>query len=251
MGNLYNKEALLESLINKNLNTAFGHIRGLKDVVTLKFTKNPNYNIAQDADGQLPALFVCPVTGIEFNGVNPFHMIVTNGFVLSDKAIREVGIDNLQSEYGPFSGDDLVKLLPFEDELPSLRNKLVDRRNKKRSHKEKSKAEKARKHGEVEGIGGEYTKDGSMALVGNEKDSSKHSDVRKRSKTSSSSAIQDNNVPKKLGQNSSVATSVKAAIEEQQQNSKVYKGLFHNDHEQDKKDRDLFMSVAGLRYTLR
>ena len=31
------------------------------------------------------------------------------GWVLSDKAIREIGIDGLNSEYGPFIEDDIIK----------------------------------------------------------------------------------------------------------------------------------------------
>ena len=53
-----------------------------------------------------------------------------------------------------------------------------------------------------------------------------------------------------ISKSNSLVKSATTAIKAQEESSSVFKGLFHKDHEKDKHDRDLFMSVAGIRYTL-
>lgn len=66
---LYNKESLLEFLLQKNTIDKFSHIRGLKDVKELNLTDNPAFS---RKDGKIDvsdaALYVCPVTGLEMSG---------------------------------------------------------------------------------------------------------------------------------------------------------------------------------------
>lgn len=65
LGRLYNKESILEYLLDKEKfpTTNVGHIRNLKDVVQLKFKKNPELDEYPNAPK-----FICPMSGIEMDG---------------------------------------------------------------------------------------------------------------------------------------------------------------------------------------
>ena len=138
---MYNSEAIINALLDKKVGAASSHIRGLKDIKTLKLFPNPNYSDEKETDGELPAKFSCPITKMEFNGNHPFVAIWTTGFVLSEKAIKELGIEALQGEYGPFSADDIIKLIPMGGEVEAQVAKMVERRNKKKLEKSSKKAE--------------------------------------------------------------------------------------------------------------
>lgn len=66
----------------------------------------------------------------------------------------------------------------------------------------------------------------------------------------SSSSANSSSVPVKLTTSNSVAKSAAKEIQQQNESSAIYQKLFHKDLEGDKKGRDLFMSVAGIRYTV-
>jgi len=95
LGKLYNKDALLEYLLDK---TAFGdgeeicgHIRSLKDVVTLKLTPNPippSKSSINDGTADFHPRFVCPLTQKEMTGVVPFVYISTCGCVFSTAGLK-------------------------------------------------------------------------------------------------------------------------------------------------------------------
>jgi hypothetical protein len=243
LGHLFNKESILNALLEKSMNPVFSHIRGLKDVKTLIFTPNPKYSVANEHDGEYPSKFVCPITGMEFNGIVPFVVLWTSGVVLSDKAIREIGVDGLQSDYGPFLSEDIVRLIPIDgsEEAEQQRNRLLAKRKAK---KESSKSHKRAQA--TDNTGDDNITDGDT----NNHKKSKH-------ETSSSSVANGANseslkvkTTTSLKNSSQMVKSASEAIAGQESSSKVFKGLFHKDHEKDKYDRDLFMSVAGLRYTI-
>lgn len=115
LGRLYNKEALIAYLLKPptapDSATPFGsdgqlvagHIRSLKDVVTLRLTPNPNLEaptpgggdpeqVVVGASGERdpPAPFVCPVSLREMNGSVKFVYRKPCGCVLSESALREM-----------------------------------------------------------------------------------------------------------------------------------------------------------------
>ena len=90
LGNLYNKDILIQALISKSLISSCNHIRGLKDVKDAIFVHNNDDN--NDDKKSNSNRFICPVTRLEFNGSLPFVLIWSTGYVLSEKAIREVGM---------------------------------------------------------------------------------------------------------------------------------------------------------------
>ncbi len=132
LGYMYNKDTVLTNLLEKTLNPTYSHLRGLKDIVEVKLTKSDGGKI------------ICPATLAELTSGNPFCVIFTTGWVLSTRAIREVGIEGLQEEYGPFSKDDIVRLAPSPEERSEMRSRLLARRQRL---KEEKRAKKELKRG--------------------------------------------------------------------------------------------------------
>jgi len=126
LGKLYNKEAVLQGLLDKTLQRQASHIRGLKDVKEL------------DLGGAALSLYVCPITQLPLNGVLPFVVVWANGRVLSEKAVREMGIEALQLEYGPFSSEDLVRLLPIDESEIEAQTSAMERRRSLRDKDKKA-----------------------------------------------------------------------------------------------------------------
>jgi hypothetical protein len=225
LGNIFNKEAVLSALLDRGLPEDLSHIRGLRDLKDLQFTESLT------EDGR--TIRVCPVTQDEFNGSHPFVAIWSTGKVLSEKAVREIGIEGLQAEYGPFTGDDLVKLIPSELEMNGARAAMHRRRELKKANK-KAKAATEATQSDSQAAGTEERKSKKRTLAETGDATQQESDKR----PSSSSAT------------NSLVRKATGSVEQATQQSQVFKSLFHKDGEKDKKDRDLFMSVAGLRYTI-
>jgi len=126
LGHLCNKLAMLSALSERTLPERFEHVRGLRDLVDCKLTSvadSASYHTGEDA-----AVTACPVTGQPLDGAKPFVVVRTTGWVLSQKAVDELGLEALQAEYGPFEADDLVRLAPDPDELDELRRRMAKRR---------------------------------------------------------------------------------------------------------------------------
>ena len=242
MGNLYNKEAMLTALIDKTLNPTHAHIRGLKDLKTLRFTPNPT--VVADNDEEVP-MFTCPVTGLLLNGIHPFVVIWTTGWVLSEKAIRELGIDALQPEYGPFGINDVIKLIPGEEEFVTQRTNMETRREATKSEKKNDSKKNKRS---TTGV------DNHDTTTNEHKKVKKHENPYVASSSSSSAGGSSSNgnvvaSRSNLTAASSLAKQVVEAVSKQEESNTLFAGLFHHGREADKKDKDLFMTVAGLRYS--
>lgn len=134
-GKLYRREKALEALLRRGRtgegdgNAGLGwHIRGMKDLHPVRFhvTKAPS---SRDGDGG-GYVSACPITGSEIASGNvPSFLIVRskskdkekadgedeaarNPNVLSERAIKEMGLDGLQAEYGPFEERNMIRLAP-------------------------------------------------------------------------------------------------------------------------------------------
>ena len=129
-GKLYRHETVLEALLQRS-QTGGGddgktsllgsHIRGMKDLHPVRFH-------VVSSDGKYVA--ACPITGSEIASGNvPCFLIVRtkskdkkqtdeedevarNPNVLSERAIKEMGVQGLQAEYGPFEEKDMIRLAP-------------------------------------------------------------------------------------------------------------------------------------------
>ena len=134
LGHLYNKESILKCLLEKQIPPEFGHVQSQKDVKEVHFTES--LGTSRDKD---KCKWMCPLTGLELNGIVPFVMFWSNGKVISEKGFKEMGVDALQEEFGPFDSDDVVKLLPLESEVEKQRDQMMVRREMRHRKKKKRK----------------------------------------------------------------------------------------------------------------
>jgi hypothetical protein len=260
LGYLFNKEALITALLEKNLPEEFSHIRGLKDIKELKFqtilstsssSTTSSTSSSSSSATSSSSLRVCPITQDEFNGHHGFFAIWTTGYVLSEKAIREMTIDSLQSEYGPFQNHDLIKLIPLEHEMDHLRAAMHHRRQQKKSTflgKRESGKKRERESNDI--LTSQQSEQKETGIDDEHHDKKAAKSIPSSARANNSNNNNNNSNRTTLNRNHQLQHQAKQLVQSQTQNSEVFKNLFHRDGEKDKKDRDLFMTVAGIRYTL-
>lgn len=142
-----------------------------------------------------------------------------------------MGISSLQDEYGPFTSEDIIRLIPQEHEIEELRVAMIKRResNKKVSKKHSKESKESKESNEID----DFQEPKKKKIKGQDPKPSTTQGVLSLSTKSQS-----------------IMSSVNQSIQQQEEQSAIYKQLFHKDHEKDRNDKDLFMTVAGLRYTL-
>lgn len=207
LGNLYNKESILEALLEKNLPSEFDHVRSLKDVKEVKFTDNTSSGASKGDDRK----WMCPLTGLEFNGVIPFVLLWNNGKVLSEKATREMGEEALQEDYGPFDADDIIKLLPLEGDLVKRVEEMAARREKRGSRK-KNKKSKSRVESDGDAV------------------------PKKKARANGASTGS-------LGTNA-IVREVISETSTRKKGEGVYASLFHAESQAEKRKNDVFINLA-------
>jgi hypothetical protein len=95
-GYLYNKEAIIEFLLDKSkYEKGPEHIRSLKDVKELNLVSNPSFNInKQENSGEQSEMnrsqWICPITGLEMNGSFKFFALFNCGCVFSERAYKTI-----------------------------------------------------------------------------------------------------------------------------------------------------------------
>jgi len=160
LGRLYNKEAIIEYLLDKDStpNALLAkHIRSLKDVIPLNLTLNSNYSDKKaEIDGQYvdtyASQYVCPVVGLEMNGKYRFCYIRNCGCVMSERALKEVKSETCHKCNKQFSiDDDVIVLNATDEELEQMRHRMEERRNREKQLKKSKK----RKTSETETINDE------------------------------------------------------------------------------------------------
>uniref|UniRef100_A0A2N9FQR7 Uncharacterized protein n=1 Tax=Fagus sylvatica TaxID=28930 RepID=A0A2N9FQR7_FAGSY len=148
LGNVFNKEALVEALLGKKLPKEFGHIKGLKDMITVKLSTTPGSE--SDENGSDGTRFQCPITGLEFNcGKYKFFALRNCGHVLSAKALKEVKSSACLVCHEEFKELDRFVINGSEEEVAVLRERMEEEKAKTREKKTKKV-----KNGEV-GVNGE------------------------------------------------------------------------------------------------
>mmetsp|Transcript_35760 Transcript_35760/g.78347 ORF Transcript_35760/g.78347 Transcript_35760/m.78347 type:complete len:361 (+) Transcript_35760:98-1180(+) len=155
------------------------HVRGLKDLHPVRFqVAEKDEKVDSNGNGTKSAdrfVAVCPLTGVELNGATPAYLIVRSKKskkddtpcaaagaaaaagaddespnVLSERAIREVGAESLQEEYGPFDEEMCIRLAPTtaggvmekikaDLELRRAEEKKAKKKSKKRKDKDRTK----------------------------------------------------------------------------------------------------------------
>ncbi|CED82948.1 Uncharacterized conserved protein [Phaffia rhodozyma] len=96
LGRMYNKDAMLEFLLDRSSygdgESICGHIRGFKDLLTIQLTPNPNFyspSADETSDVTAPKFpFSCPLTQREANGTTPFVALRPCGDVFSEAGLK-------------------------------------------------------------------------------------------------------------------------------------------------------------------
>ncbi|XP_005090121.1 replication termination factor 2 [Aplysia californica] len=150
LGRLYNKETVLEFLLDKSkfeVAAQFDHIRGLKDIKELNLTDNPERrpNGAEKGDAFIDTSksdFICPVVGLEMSGKYRFSFIWTCGCVMSERALREVKSEVCHKCGKSYKEEDVILLNGSEEEVTDLRSKMEERRALAKAAKKSKKSGK-------------------------------------------------------------------------------------------------------------
>ncbi|KPI42809.1 Replication termination factor 2 [Cyphellophora attinorum] len=187
-GDLYNKDAVLQFLLPEEVGGLGreeregyeawlrGRVKGLKDVVELKFQVEGGDEAEKKGGDEK---WVCPITGKELGvGVKSVY-VVPCGHAFSAEAVREVGKAGTKGEcsvcgQGYEVERDVVPILPSsEEDKEFVRRRMEGLREKGLSHSlKKDKGGKKRKKGveesEKEQIGEKTTKvDGTATKTSN------------------------------------------------------------------------------------
>ncbi|XP_075474000.1 uncharacterized protein LOC142505065 [Primulina tabacum] len=133
LGNLFNKEALVEGLLSKNLPKELGYIKGLKDMIAVELVQIPGVRGVDRA-----VKFQCPISGLEFNGKYKFFAMRSCGHVLSAKSLKEVKSSACLVCHKEFIENDKIVINGSEDEVTALWEKMKEEKAKK-DHGKKSK----------------------------------------------------------------------------------------------------------------
>ena len=145
LGLLYNKDSVIEFLLNKDtfpVDTA-GHIRNLKDIIELKLTEKNGYQDKLGNGGEYVDVqnsrYICPVVGLEMNGKYKFYYNRKCGCVISERALKEVKSETCHNCGVDSDSSDLIVLNGSDDEVSELKAKMIERRAKAKSDKKGKK----------------------------------------------------------------------------------------------------------------
>nr|XP_036862232.1 replication termination factor 2 isoform X1 [Manis javanica]XP_036862233.1 replication termination factor 2 isoform X1 [Manis javanica] len=138
LGRLYNKDAVIEFLLDKSSEKALGkaasHIKSIKNVTELRLSDNPAWegdkgNTKGDKHDDLQrARFICPVVGLEMNGRHRFCFLRCCGCVFSERALKEIKAEVCHTCGAAFREDDVTVLNGSKEDVEMLRKRMEDRR---------------------------------------------------------------------------------------------------------------------------
>eukprot|EP01098_Paradermamoeba_levis_P008510 TRINITY_DN3528_c0_g1_i2.p1 TRINITY_DN3528_c0_g1~~TRINITY_DN3528_c0_g1_i2.p1 ORF type:complete len:332 (-),score=114.20 TRINITY_DN3528_c0_g1_i2:198-1193(-) len=136
LGNLFSKESVIQTLVEKKKIKGFKHIKSLKDVFDLKLTSNASF---PKVEGSFK--WICPVTFIEASPKHKFLAIKTCGCVLSERAMKECPTNGICLVCNTkFSKDDVIPLnRTDEEEIAEQRKKMEEKKAAKNEKKQPKK----------------------------------------------------------------------------------------------------------------
>uniref|UniRef100_A0A2K6UL45 Replication termination factor 2 n=1 Tax=Saimiri boliviensis boliviensis TaxID=39432 RepID=A0A2K6UL45_SAIBB len=153
LGRLYNKDAVIEFLLDKSAEKALGkaasHIKSIKNVTELKLSDNPAWegdkgNTKGDKHDDLQrARFICPVVGLEMNGRHRFCFLRCCGCVFSERALKEIKAEVCHTCGTAFQEDDVIVLNGTKEDVDVLKTRMEERRLRAKLEKKTKKPKAA------------------------------------------------------------------------------------------------------------
>ncbi|KAM6454974.1 replication termination factor 2 [Liasis olivaceus] len=232
LGRLYNKDAVIEFLLDKSsdkvLVEAASHIKGIKNVVELNLSDNPAWtgdkgNTKGDKyDDIQSARFICPIVGLEMNGRHRFCFLRNCGCVFSERALKEIKTETCHKCGIPFQDDDVIVLNGSKEDTEALKKRMEERRLKCKLGK-KSKKSKAAETS-VKSEAAEDSQRSSQVNTAN--DATKSGEKRSIAFCKSTVAVSEN-VPSSSGKSiKSASEPVKRSFVTSEEKSEAYKSIF-------------------------
>ncbi|XP_064624743.1 replication termination factor 2-like [Lineus longissimus] len=234
LGRLYNKDVVIELLLDKSkfdCAASFDHIRGLKDVKVLQLTDNPAYKDEDHKAGYAEKAlvkYICPIAGLEMNGRHRFSFLWKCGCVFSERALKEVKTETCQQCGMPCSDEDPAIILNgTEEEMETQRTAMDERRLKAKLQK---KAKKGQTRKAEEALGSADGPSIKVQKMSDEPSTSKKLD------NGSMKSVGTNGTASKLAKGSKLASGASVVrnsgnskfktVQEDPSKSKAYKSLF-------------------------
>lgn len=231
LGRLYNKDAIIEYLLDKTAERpnaeAVTHIRGTKDIKELNLTDNPEWdgerrNTKGDCYEDIYCgMFICPVVGLEMNGKHRFCYLQTCGCVFSDRALKEVKTEICHKCGDPFKSEDVVVLNGTKEEVEKLRERMEEKRAKTKTKTKKSKKSKVTETVAAPPEAKDDTSSTKAGSLENGNGESSQSDVAGPSSSSTKSST----------------SATKRSVQKMEDKSEIFKSLFTS-HSSAKRSKD-------------
>lgn len=224
LGRLYNKDAIIEFLLNKDTSDKpekMDHIKGLKDIHTLKLSENPAYIQQQKkGDGYLDmhmTKYYCPIAGINMNGKYRFSFLLTCKCVISNKALDQIRDGKCPICSVEYSKDAIIPLNENKTVVERLRANMFKRKEEAKQKKLEKKKKKLQKQDGNNGKEDEPSTSSSVECTS--------SSVKNKKKTKKREEISSDRVRNLT--NTSLANNAKhKLIEDKLYQSDAFKSLF-------------------------
>ncbi|KFP39455.1 Protein RTF2, partial [Chlamydotis macqueenii] len=228
LGRLYNKDAVIEFLLDKSADKtpmeAASHIKSIKNVTELNLADNPAWSGDKECikgdkyDDFQSARFICPVVGLEMNGRHRFCFLRNCGCVFSERALKEIKSEVCHKCGVPFQEEDVIVINGNKEDVEVLKKRMEDRRLKSKLEKKSKKCKSA------ESASRQETAEGPSKAK-NGKDSISSSSGEKRQIIFTKSSENGNSsVPGKV--NKAASTTTKRSIADSEEKSEAYKSIF-------------------------
>jgi hypothetical protein len=156
-GTLYNKDAILEQLLPKDDNVPAsvikekedvlqGRVKGLRDVVEVKFT------VVKEGKDEKKT---CPITSKELGPTTKAVYLVPCGHAFSEVAIREVAGDTCVECNVPYTSENIIPILPIaKEDIAKLAARATKLKESALTHslKKAPRSKKRKKNAETETV---------------------------------------------------------------------------------------------------
>jgi len=164
LGNLFNKEAVVEALLAKKMPRGLGHITSIKHLIDIKLEES------QGAASDAAVRFACPVTGLPMGGKSKFLIIqgkgASVGHVVSERALKELPSVVKEFVGGDWSTEDVLPVYPQGEDLERRQEAVMARRRADLAEKLEKKAAKAAAKGMKNGTNGDTIHNNKRAAAG-------------------------------------------------------------------------------------
>ncbi|XP_042318522.1 replication termination factor 2 [Sceloporus undulatus] len=231
LGRLYNKDAVIEFLLDKSsdkvLMEAASHIKSIKNVIELNLTENPAWtgdkgNTKGDKyDDIQSARFICPVVGLEMNGRHRFCFLRSCGCVFSERALKEIKTEACHKCGIPFKENDVIVLNGTKEDVEVLKKRMEERRQKSKLEKKSKKSKAAETVVKSEAIA-----ESPISQVSTEKEATVIKSGEKRSIAFCKSTAANESVSSSSGKESKNASGAPKRSIANIEKSEAYKSIF-------------------------